>query len=213
MASNPQWCRSFNDWRDTINNWVDVLNPENIRLMTIFLDFRHLCGKKSLCDLLRNFVIRKFQKSATALYFLVMDDLEDRVPLGLFKQIVTEKSKEHRNMVNLKTAACIHVVDCLRAFSLREGIVETNTFKRLELLAKKKFFSADDTEALTSAYETLMMLRIRQSLLQIDKGKKPDNYITPEDLNKREKAALREAFLAVERLQILTAQAFYSIQG
>ncbi|MBS3902734.1 MAG: CBS domain-containing protein [Dethiobacter sp.] len=212
MASNPQWCRSFNDWREAINEWVEVLNPENIRMMTIFLDFRHLCGKKSLCDLLRNFVIRKFQKSATALHFLVMDDLEYRVPLGFFKQIVTEKSKEHRNMVNLKTAAYVHLIDCLRAFSLREGIVETNTLKRLELLAKKKLISADDAEALTTAYETLMMFRIRQSLLQIDKGLKPDNYITPEDLNKKEKAALREAFLAVERLQILTGQSFYFLE-
>ena len=213
MASNPQWCRSFNDWRDAINKWVEVLNPENIRMMTIFLDFRHLCGKKSLCDLLRNYVIRKFQKSDTALHSLVMDDLEYRVPLGFFKQIVTEKSKEHHNMVNLKTAACVHLVDCLRAFSLREGIVETNTLKRLELLTKKKSFSTDDAEALTSAYETLMMFRIRQNLLQIDKGKEPDNYITPDDLNKKEKAALREAFLAVERLQILTGQAFYSSEA
>ncbi len=213
MASNPQWCRSFNDWRDAVNKWVDVLNPENIRLMTIFLDFRHLYGKKSLCDLMQNFVVRKFQKSTKALHFLVMDDLEDRVPLGFFKQIVTEKSKEHRNMVNLKTAACVHMVDCLRAFSLREGIVETNTFKRLELLTRKKLFAADDAEALASAYETLMTLRIRHNLLQIDKGKEPDNYITPEDLNKKEKAALREAFLAVERLQILTGQAFYSFEG
>ncbi len=213
MASNPQWCRSFNDWRDAINEWVDVLNPENVRLMTIFLDFRHLCGKKSLCDLLRNFVTRKFQKSATALHFLVKDDLEHRVPLGFFKQIITEKTKEYRNMVNLKGAACVHMVDCLRAYSLREGIVETNTFNRLELLTKKRIFSSDDADSLSTAYETLMMFRIRQSLLQIDKGKEPDNYITPDDLTKREKAALREAFLAVDRLQNLTGHAFYAFIG
>lgn len=213
MASNPKWCRSFNDWRDTINEWVDVLNPENIRLMTIFLDFRHICGKKSLSDLLRNFVTRKFQKSATALRFLVMDDLEYRVPLGFFKQIITEKTKEHHNMVNLKTAASIHVVDCLRAYALREGIVETNTFKRLNILSKRRLFSRDDAESLHIAYETLMMFRIRQSLLQIDKGEEPDNYIAPEDLSKREKTALREAFLAVERLQILSGHSFYSFIG
>jgi len=213
MASNPQWCRSFNEWRDAINQWVDVLNPENVRQMTIFLDFRHVCGKKSLCDLLRNFVTRKFQKSAAALHFLVIDDLEHRVPLNFFKQIITEKTKEHRNMVNLKGTACIHVVDCLRAYSLREGVVETNTFKRLELLAKKSVFSAEDAESLSTAYETLMMFRIKQSLAQIDMGKEPDNYITPDDLNKREKAALREAFLAVDRLQNQTGHAFYAFSG
>ncbi len=213
MASNPNWCRSFNDLRDTVNEWVNVLNPQNVRLMTIFLDFRYISGKQNLCDLLRDFVTRKFQKSAAALHFLVRDDLEHRVPLGFFKQIITEKTKEHFNMVNLKGAACVHVVDCLRAYSLREGILETNTFKRLNILTKRGAFSADDAESLLTAYETLMMFRIRQSVLQIDKGIEPDNYIAPGNLKKKEKVALREAFLAVDYLQVLTSYSFYTNIG
>lgn len=213
MASNPFWCRSFNGWREVISVWINNLEPENIRMMTIFLDFRHVCGKKALCDLLRNFVTRSFQKSATAQLFLAKDDLNHRVPLTFFKQIITEKSKEHRNLVNLKGAACVHIVDCLRIFSLREGIVETNTFKRLEKLAKKRVFSAEDIELFENAYETLMMLRIRQSLLQLSIGQQPDNYINPNELSKRDKSALREAFLAADHLQNLTGYAFYVFIG
>lgn len=210
MASNPFWCRSFNGWREIINTWINNLEPENIRMMTFFLDFRHVSGRKALCDLLRNFVTRSFRKSATALLFLAKDDLKHRAPLTFFKQIITEKTKEHRNLVNLKNAACVHIVDCLRIFSLREGIVETNTFERLEKLAKKRVISMEDTELFEEAYETLMMLRIRQSLLQLNSGKQPDNYINPNELNRRDKAALREAFLAVDRLQKLTGHAFYA---
>lgn len=213
MASNPFWCRSFNSWRDAISQWLNKLDSENVRVMTIFLDFRHVYGKKALCDLLRNFVTRSFQKSATVLLFLAKDDLNHRVPLNFFKQIITEKSKEHRNLVNLKGAACVHMVDCLRVFSLRESIVETNTFNRLDELAKRRVFSDADTELLGTAYETLMMMRIRQSLSQISRGQHADNYINPNELNKREKAALREAFLAVDRLQNLTGHAFYAFIG
>lgn len=213
MASNPFWCRSFNSWRDIITEWLSRLNSENVRLMTIFLDFRHIYGKKSLCDLLRNFVTRSFQKSPTVLLFLAKDDLNHRVPLNFFKQIITEKSKEHRNLVNLKGAACVHMVDCLRIFSLREGIVETNTFRRLEELSRRRVFSRDDTELFGTAYETLMMFRIRQSLLQLSRGEQPDNYINPDELSKKDKAALREAFLAVDRLQNLTGHAFYAFIG
>lgn len=209
MASNPFWCRSFNGWRDVIAHWISQLDSENVRMMTIFLDFRHVYGKKSLCDLLKNFVIRSFQKSATVLLFLARDDLNHRVPLNFFKQIMTEKSKEYKNMVNLKGAACVHMVDCLRNFSLREGVLENNTFKRIEELSKRRVFSPDDTEFFATAYETLMMLRIRQSLLQLSRGEQPDNYINPNNLSKRDKAALREAFLAVDRLQNLTGHAFY----
>ncbi|MBS4006833.1 MAG: CBS domain-containing protein [Clostridium sp.] len=213
MASNPFWCRSFNGWRETINVWINNLDPESIRMMTIFLDFRHVYGKKALSDLLRNFVTRSFQKSSTVLLFLAKDDLSHRVPLTFFKQIITEKTKEHRNLVNLKSAACVHIVDCLRIFSLREGIIETNTFKRLEKLAKKRVLSAEDNELLENAYETLMMLRIRQSLQQLSVGLQPDNYINPNELNKRDKSALREAFLAADRLQNLTGHAFYAFIG
>lgn len=213
MASNPFWCRSFNGWRDVITHWIGQLDSENVRMMTIFLDFRHVYGKKSLCDLLKNFVIRSFQKSATVLLFLAKDDLNHRVPLNFFKQIITEKSKEHRNLVNLKSTACVHMVDCLRNFSLREGVLEINTFKRIEELSKRRVFSPDDTEFFATAYETLMMFRIRQSLLQLSRGEQPDNYINPNELSKRDKAALREAFLAVDRLQNLTGHAFYAFIG
>lgn len=213
MASNPYWCRSFNGWRDVISEWIGRLDSENVRMMTIFLDFRHIYGKKSLCDLLRNYVVRSFQKSATVLLFLAKDDLNHRVPLNFFKQIITEKSKEYRNQVNLKGAACVHMVDCLRIFSLREGVLETNTFRRLDELAKRHVFSSDDSEFFAMAYETLMMFRIRQSLIQLSRGEQPDNYINPDELNKRDKAALREAFIAIDRLQNLTGHAFYTFIG
>ncbi len=213
MASNPFWCRSLKNWRDTVTIWTNNLDSENVRMLTIFLDFRHTYGKKSLCDQLRSFVTRKFQKAPAALTLLAKDDLSHRVPLNFFKQIITEKSKEHRNLVNLKSAACVHMVDGLRIFSLREGVAETNTFRRLEELAKKGVFSPEDTEFFATAYETLMTLRIKQSLLQLSRGELPDNYVNPDELNKKEKAALREAFIAVDRMQSLVSHAFFAFLG
>jgi CBS domain-containing protein len=213
MASNPKWCRSFKAWREAVEHWVNNLDGENIRLLTIFLDFRHIYGKKSLCDLLRNFVARRFQKASTALLYLAKDDLAHRVPINFFKQIVTEKSKEHRNKVNLKGAACVHVVDCLRIFCLREGVIQTNTFERLTALHKRDVFSKDDYELYTAAYESLMMFRIKESLKQLGRGEIPDNYIAPDELSKRDKADLREAFIAADRLQNLTGHTFYAFMG
>ena len=74
MANNEKWCRSFRSWRHNIKGWIDNLLPENIRLMTIFLDFRYLYGKKSLYLLLRNFVVRNFRDSTRAQKFLLQDN-------------------------------------------------------------------------------------------------------------------------------------------
>ncbi len=209
MASNPVWCHSLKNWRKKVADWIAVPNPDHVRMMTIFLDFRHIYGKKVLCDTLKAYVIKKFQTNHVSLQYLAKDDLQHKVPLGFLKKIVTEKSKEHRNMVNLKSSACVHIVDCLRVFSLREGIEETSTFLRVKELTEKNVFSCDDSEMVETAFEALMMFRIRESLKKIKQGQPPDNYITPKNMSKRERAILKEAFLAVDRLQNLTSYAFH----
>ncbi len=209
MANNEKWSHSFKKWREITLNWISEPNPDNVRLMTIFLDFRHIYGKKSLCDLLKNYVTRNYQKNHVALQYLAKDDLQHRAPLGFFKQIITEKNKDHKNMVNLKSSACVHIVDCLRVLSLREGIIQTPTFIRLKELTARNVFSFDDSEMLETAYETLMIFRIRENIKKIKKGQHPDNYINPNLLSKRERTLLRESFLTVDRLQNLISYAFH----
>lgn len=208
MANNKEWCRSFRDWRNTIKNWLVDLQPENVRLMTIFLDFRYLYGKKSLYDLLRNFVVRNFRNSSLALSFLVQDNLAKRGPINIFRQIQTERSGDYRNQLNLKTSSCVHIVDCTRVFALREGLLVTNTFERLDEIGKRNIFKQKDLENLNSAYETLMMLRIRDAMTKMRKGVRADNYINPKNLTHREYSLLREALIMVSRLQGITENHF-----
>ena len=53
-----------------------------------------------------------------------------------------------------------------------------------------------------------MMFRIRENLKKTMLDQEPDNYINPSKLSKRERSVLKEAFLAVSRLQNFTAAAF-----
>ncbi|TLN05277.1 CBS domain-containing protein, partial [bacterium] len=132
MATNPQWCKSVREWEEMVTHWVLEPNGEMLLNFTIFLDFRAAYGQKSLAENLRRFVIKSIQDRPIVLHFLAKEDLARRVPLGIFKQFITNKSKEHRNEINLKRDACVHVVDCVRIFSIREGISETSTIGRLK---------------------------------------------------------------------------------
>ena len=212
MANNESWCRSFRSWRQTINEWISNLQPQNVRLMTIFLDFRYLYGKKSLYDLLRNFVVRNFRNSFVVLNFLVQDNLGKKVPISIFRHVQTERTGEHRNELNLKSSACVHIVDCTRVFALREGLLVTNTFERLEEIGKRGILKEKDIEYIGSAYETLMMLRIRDAMAKMRKGLQPDNYINPRLLTNREYSLLREALIMVSRLQGITENHFKIIR-
>ncbi len=213
MANNSDWCNSLSQWYQLNKNWLDELNPENIRKMTIFLDFRHIYGAEELTHKLRNFVKESYQNANTVLLFLAEDDLRHKAPLNVFRQIVTEKTGEHRNQVNLKGAACVHIVDCVRLFCLREGITETSTFKRLEELKRKSILKKDEIEFIEVAYETLMMFRIREAVEKMSRGEQPDNYINPYTLSKKEQSLLRESFIVVNRLQNLAAKYFRVYQG
>ncbi len=208
MANNEDWTHSFDGWRNTIKEWITFLEPQNVRYMTIFLDFRFVYGKKSLYDLLLNFVVRNFRNSLTVLNFLVEDNLGKRVPLSIFRQIQTERSGPYKGMLNLKTSACVHMVDCVRVFALREGVLATNTVERLKEVGKRKLLKEKDVEYFISAYETLMMLRVRDAMEKMSNGVSPDNYINPKELSNREYTLLREALIMVSRLQTITNNNF-----
>lgn len=208
MANNEMWCQSFRGWRNTINIWLSSLDMQTVRNMTIFLDFRFVYGRINLAELLRNFVLRNFRTASVALNFLVDDNLSKKIPLNIFRQIQTERSGEYKDHLNLKTTACVHIVDCARVFALREGIRSTNTIERLKEVSKKGILKEKDVEYIVAAYETLMMLRIRDAMAKMRRGQDPDNYINPKELSNREYSLLKEALVMVSRLQSITANHF-----
>ncbi len=208
MANNVKWCRSLQNWRENIERWLLELQPENVRMMTIFLDFRYVYGDRNLYFLLKKYVITKFRKSSKALNFLVQDNLLKKVPLTLFRKIQTERSGEHRNHINLKTSSSVHLVDCTRVFALREGLHETNTFERMKQISERNILKQKDACQLATAYETLMMLRIRDAMTKMRKGQEPDNFINLKNLTYRDYSMLKEALIMVNRLQSITENHF-----
>jgi CBS domain-containing protein len=208
MADNPQWCLPLSLWKNNIKCWVDNLDPKDIRNMTIFLDYRHLYGDTMLFENLKAYSTRLYQDAQHALLFMAEDDLKHRVPLNLFRQIITAKKGRNQNKLNLKNGVMVHLVDCLRLFALREGILETNSFERIHSLRDRNIFKKDDAEYIEAAYESLLMFRIRDAFTKMKEGREPDNMIKLSNLSKKDLALLKESMLIVSRLQSLTSHAF-----
>jgi len=208
MATNPQWRKPYKEWINMIKRWVVEPHSEMLRNFTIFLDFRSVHGSVRLAGRLQETVIHLIQDNPIVLHFLAQDDLSRSVPLGLFRQFITDKSKAHRGEIDLKSGALVHIVDCIRIFSVRHGISDTNTFERINELTENEVLPADDAEFIEASYETLLTFRNRENLRKASIGLEPDNYINPYRLSKREQAVLREAFKAVTRLQNFTGSYF-----
>ncbi|GAW29580.1 DUF294 nucleotidyltransferase-like domain-containing protein [Carboxydocella sp. ULO1] len=210
MASNPEWTKPLRQWYLDVTSWIAQPVPEIVRKLTIFLDFRPVYGKKELAQDLRHFVHRRVEDYPVLLHFLAKDDLEYKVPLGFFRQFITEKHGEHKNEIDLKRAVCVHMVDCARIFALKWGIDETSTLGRLKIMEQRNIFNPEDSEYYSTAYKILMTLRLKNNLKKLEQGLEADNWINPNQLPKKEAATLRYAMLAVDKLQSFTGTVFHA---
>ncbi|MFZ5648599.1 MAG: DUF294 nucleotidyltransferase-like domain-containing protein [Bacillota bacterium] len=210
MASNPQWCKSLAEWEELVELWIESVSkdPQALRQLTILLDFRPVYGEKKLAETLWKNIIKFYSKSSAISHYLTQDDLSARVPVTMWGGFATEKSGPHKDEINLKSSACVHIVNCIRIFALKNGITETSTFGRLAELRKRGGLQPDEADFIEAAFETLMMFRIRENLKKVKRGEKADNYINPSHLSKQEREILKGAFTAVSRLQKFTGSMF-----
>ena len=100
------------------------------------------------------------------------------------------------------------MVDCTRAFALKEGVTTSSTFERLEVLAEQKAITEESRDKFIDAYRQLLGLRIRDGLDKVESGQEADNYIDPDQLSKKDYKSLKESLKAVDELMKLTGHAF-----
>jgi CBS domain-containing protein len=207
MASHAKWCHSLNRWKQIIGRWMNRDDDDSVRMLTIFLDFRPVYGAIPLGHELWEHVFQSFQSASGLSHYMTEDELLKPVPLTIMGGFITEKKAPHKNEINLKTV-CRHIVNCLRVFAVGSRIRETSTLGRISRLVHEEIISREDGDMLQEAFETLMMLAIRENLNKIKQGLTADNYINPHRLNKTEQLLLKGAFYAISRLQKITSEHF-----
>lgn len=201
MASNPDWRGPLSAWQAAVARWIGSPTPEHVRRLTILLDCRPLWGARSLADLLWQEITRAFADSMQAGHLLSSDDRQFAAPISLLGAIVTERSGPHKDQINLKTRALVHMVNALRLMAVGQGIDEPSTRGRLRRLAEAGVLDRDEVDYYRAAFETLMLLKIRTDAQQAARGEAPDHYLAPAALASRDRLLLKDALGAVARLQ------------
>ncbi|UMZ73764.1 DUF294 nucleotidyltransferase-like domain-containing protein [Natranaerofaba carboxydovora] len=210
MANNPKWCRSFKSWRALVKSWTDSPNEKNTKSMSIFLDFRHLYGDKKYYDLLKNFVLRQFRESTVAHHYIVKNAMTTRPIISTFRRIKAKKDREYGRYIDLKESACVQIVDSIKVFALREGIIETNTHERLSQLEEKNVFNKDQAKFIQAAYETFMMYRLKENVEKKERREVPNNYLSLKDLSVWETNNLKDSLSTVDKLLNLATKSFHA---
>jgi CBS domain-containing protein len=201
MAKNPKWCQSLLNWKKHFHDWIYQGSPEDLLHSSIFFDFKGVWGDLELTDQLKSFLLNSVEKRAGFLRHLTENALHFKPPIGLFGKLVVESKGKHKDAFNLKWAMQ-PIVDLARIYSLKHGIVQTNTLTRLFRLYTKNIFSNKQYIDLVQSYNYVMHLRfLRQITTIVDEEKQPDNYINPNNLSYLDNAMLKEVFKKIEQLQ------------
>lgn len=211
MAVNPKWCQPYSVWQNYFHKWMSSPQPQEILNSTIFFDFRSGFGNHSLANKLRTYLQQHSRSQSIFLFHLAQECLASRAPLSFFRNFIVNSDGEHKDMLDIKKQGLVHFVNFGRLMALKNGLKETNTLARLQVLYDEKHMTRDLWSAASEAYEFQMQLRLIHQLNQIEAGLAPDNYIDPARLTDLEKRMLKDAFSIIQRLQTVLKSFFPSL--
>jgi CBS domain-containing protein len=197
MASNPKWCLSLEEWKETFGDWIYHGDPKALLYATIFFDFRPLYGEMKLGEDLRAWLAKAVQSNTRFLHQMAVNALRNRPPLGLVRDFAV--GDDHA--VDLKLNGVMPFVDAARIYSLATGGVQTNTLQRLREIAEPLHLKPQDREAWGDAFLFIQLLRLRLQHEQIQAGQPMSNRVDPDQFNNLDRRILKEAFRQARKLQ------------
>lgn len=197
MAKNAEMRLTLGEWRARYRRWIEAPSEDGILRATIFFDMRSVHGSQELVRALRDDVVQRASASPLFISFLARDALRARVPLGIFRNLVLEKSDDGQKVFDAKAQAIMPIIDIARTLALAAGLTEVGTLERLSALMRAGRMAREDAQSLEDAFLLVGSLRIEHQAAQIRAGVPPDNAIAPAALSPLERAYLKDAFAVV----------------
>jgi len=197
MATN--WCDPLATWSERFGQWIQRPEPEALMKAANFFDFRTVHGALDLDPLER--ILEGSSRQRLFIAHFAKTAMELRPPLGFLHRI-----REDAQGIDLKASVIMPVVGLARVFALEAGERAGSTLRRLLAAQRARIVSEEGYELLTEAFRFAFTLRLRTQLEQRRRGETITNRVRLDDLSPAERRHLKEAFVAVHRMQSATAQ-------
>lgn len=197
-AANPAWCKSDMEWKTQFSNWINISQPADLVLVNIFFDFSVISGEESLATALRQHIFDEVNRKPSFLYNLAQDTLSFQSPADIRGRIRSD-SKQGR-VVNLK-GTMLHYVNFARLFTLKYGVHETNTVKRLQMLKELGHIPSDTWGNTIEAWELLSELRLKNQVSSLELNFSEENTVMLEEISSHQEILLSNAVNQVGNLQ------------
>ena len=132
---------------------------------------------------------------------MAVNVLEHRPPLGFFRRFVQEDDGTQSEGLNLKHRGIVPITDLVRMRALEAGIMEANTFKRIEMASAAGVMNENDASSLRDALILINQIRLGYQAEQMSEGQAPSNFVPPDELSPLMRRNLKAAFMLVVEAQ------------
>ncbi len=207
MAMTPKWRQPLHVWKGYFRSWIDTPQPMAQMLASVMFDLRPIYGKFVLFEDVQAETLKRARANSIFIAHMVSNSLKHQPPIGLFGQMTTTKTPDGRHAVDMKHAGVVPIVDIARVYALTAAISDVNTHRRLEAGRAASVLSEDGARSLLAAFEFIAMTRLRHQAKQIRAGKKPDNFLVPNEISPLERTQLKGSFQVVKTIQSSLANA------
>ncbi|GAL09218.1 predicted signal-transduction protein containing cAMP-binding and CBS domains [Vibrio astriarenae] len=201
MAATPKWCQPLSVWKHYYKKWV--ANPEYERLLNIsvFLEIRSIYGNSEFETILRDELHQNIRENREFLGMLVNDSVKTNPPLGIFNNLVLEKSGENKKTLNVKRYAINLIIDLARIYGLASECEVSATDERFKHAFENGSLSEDSYRNIIGAYQFILSIRFNHQLEALKSGGEADNNINPDSFGSFERGHLKDAFRIIAELQ------------
>ena len=205
MASNPKWCMTIDQWKETVGQWITNPGKEEVLLSSIFFDYNLCYGDGELVDQLSTYIFDITRKYPIFYTHLAGGALQNPSPTGFFRQFLVEQDGAYKDFFDIKRRALMPLTDAARVLILSHAIKSINsTSGRFEKLAELEESNKELYLACSYATKALLKFRTKQGLLHNDSGR----FIALDSLSKEEKIKLKRTFKTIKEIQELITLRF-----
>ena len=207
MASNAEWRWTLEEWKKRLLEMA--FKEEELVHLIILMDAKFVAGDATLAGHFIN-EVHKLPKINLGLLREIAD-VATRMPLALtvFRGFKLGGSGRHKGMFNAKLEGWMPLVMLVLVYSLKYGVRETNTVKRIRVLERLGHFDAKFSADLQEAYFTLTRHKVLRQIESLrSHRKKPDYFLKPKELGEKEEKKLWNSLVTIGQLRQMALRSF-----
>lgn len=196
MAKNPKWCQPLQKWKEYFKTWMEIPDEKNVMQTTIFFDFRVVYGNTGLAEELRSYIYQL--KNPLFISLLAKSAISNPPPLNFFRNLIVEKSGEHKDEFDLKARCLMPLIDAARVLCLEKEMLNIHsTIERYQKLMELEPENRPVYQSAIESFSVYLKFRTEHGLKYGDNGR----YLKLNELTKLEKQLLRNTFSAIDDVQ------------